>query len=71
MNSDLNIYYDGIYTPNKYKQLSVDPIGSGAFSLVYLAQDTNTKEKRAIKFMLNSKEITNEIKKGRKTENKK
>ena len=31
MNSDLNIYYDGIYTPNKYKQLSVDPIGSGAF----------------------------------------
>ena len=49
MNSDLNIYYDGIYTPNKYKQLSVDPIGSGAFSLVYLAQDTNTKEKRAIK----------------------
>jgi WD40 repeat protein len=61
MNSDLNIYYDGIYTPNKYKQLSVDPIGSGAFSLVYLAQDTNTKEKRAIKFMLNSKEITNEI----------
>jgi len=61
MNSDLNIIYNGIYTTNKYAQLSIDPIGSGAFSLVYLGQDINTKEKRALKFILNTKEITNEI----------
>lgn len=46
MNSDFNIYYDGIYTSNKYKQLSIDPIGSGAFSLVYLAHKIQIQNKK-------------------------